>query len=164
METIIVEYRPTDKPELIRLIEMLQDYLTTIDPLHRLRRLPEFGRLYTEALLKKINDQSGVIYLATKGREAIGSIAGVIEEQDEVKSAGTIPSKSGRILELIIREDCRGEGIGKMLMQKLEHYFRSRDCDIVRVEVFAPNTNAYSFYTGLGYYNRTTDMVKTIQK
>lgn len=162
MEIVIKEYQPSDKPELIKLMETLQDFIAAIDPLHRLRRFPEYGQLYTEAVLKKINDHSGVIYLAKQTREILGCIVGIIEEQSKEERAGTIQSRSGRILELIVREDCRGKGIGAMLMKKMEDCFRSKGCDIVRVEVFVPNTSAHEFYQRLHYHDRVYDMVKQL--
>ena len=43
----IVEYKD-NKQVLVQLMEELQDYLVQIDPLKRLRRLPEYGGIYTE--------------------------------------------------------------------------------------------------------------------
>ena len=43
----IVEYKD-NKQVLVQLMEELQDYLVQIDPLKRLRRLPEYGEIYTE--------------------------------------------------------------------------------------------------------------------
>jgi ribosomal protein S18 acetylase RimI-like enzyme len=75
---------------------------------------------------------------------------------------GTIPSKSGRILELVVKEACRGQGIGSMLIRRMEDYFRLKGCDIVRVEVFVPNTHAREFYAREQYSNRVIDMVKKL--
>ena len=143
-------------------MEVLQDFLADIDPLHRMHRLPEYGELYTEALLKKISDHSGVIYLAKQGQEALGCIAGNIEEFNEEQRSGTKGSRTGRILELVVQEDCRGKGIGALLMKKMEGYFQLKGCDIVRVEVFLPNITAHDFYDRLQYHDRVVDMVKQL--
>jgi ribosomal protein S18 acetylase RimI-like enzyme len=162
MKVTIQEYQPSDRQELVRLMEMLQDFLADIDPLHRLRRLPEYGELYTEALFKKISGQAGVIYVAKQGQEILGCIAGNIEEPTKEEHAGTAGSRSGRVLELVVQEDCRGKGIGALLMKKMEDYFRLKGCDIVRVEVFVPNTTAHSFYHRMQYDDRVYDMVKQL--
>jgi len=162
MKVIIQEYQPSDKPEIIKLMETLQDFIADIDPLHRHRRLPEYGELYTEGLLKKISDHAGVIYLARQGQEILGCIAGNIEEQSKEERAGTVKSRSGRILVLIVQEKCRGKGVGSDLMKKIEDYFRLNGCDIVRVEVFVPNSSAHNFYNRMHYDDRVYDMVKQL--
>jgi len=143
-------------------METLKDYIAAMDPLHRNRRLPEYGELYTKALLKKVKDGSGIIYLAKQEEEVLGGIAGNIEEQSEYERAGTVRSRSGRILVLVVLEKYRGQGIGLKLMKKLEDYFRLNGCDIVRVEVFVPNASAHEFYSRLQYSDRVHDMIKQL--
>ena len=162
MKVIIQEYQSADRHELIKLMEILQDFVADIDPLHRLRRLPEYGEIYTEALLKKIRDHSGVIYVAKQGQEVLGCVAGDIEEQSKEERAGTVRSRSGRILDLVIQERYRGQGIGSELMKKIEDYLRANGCDMVRVEVFVPNTAAHNFYQLMQYSDRVYDMVKQL--
>jgi len=162
MDVVIKEYQPADKPRLIELMEILQDYLAGIDPLHRHHRLPEYGELYTKGLLQRVSKSDGVIYLAKQGEEALGCITGNIEEFNAEQRTGTSGVRNGRVLELVVKEDCRGKGIGKMLMQKMEEYFRSKSCDIIRIEVFVPNDDAHKFYDRLHYHDRVVDMVKLI--
>jgi ribosomal protein S18 acetylase RimI-like enzyme len=162
MEVKIQEYHVTDRQQLIRLMEILQDFLANIDPLHRLRRLPAYGEVYAESLFRRIRDSAGIIYLAKQGQDAVGCIAGVIEVQSEADRVGAIPSQSGRILELVVEESYRGQGIGLKLMKRIEDYFRVNGCDIVRVEVFVPNTAAHAFYSQLQYNDRTFDMIKRL--
>lgn len=162
MDIVIKEYQPADKLRLIKLMEILQDYLADIDPLHRMHRLPEYGEMYTKGLLQRVSKNAGVIYLAKQGEEALGCITGNIEEYNAEQRTGTSGVRTGRVLELVVKEDCRGKGIGKMLMQQMEEYFRSKGCDIVRIEVFVPNTSAHKFYDRLHYHDRVVDMVKLI--
>lgn len=162
MDIVIKEYRPPDKPELIELMEILQDFLAGIDPLHRMHRLPEYGELYTKGLLQRMSQSAGVIYIAKQGQKALGCITGNIEEFNAEQRTGTSGVRTGHVLELVVREDCRGKGIGKMLMQKMEDYFKSQGCDIVRIEVFVPNASARRFYNRLQYHDRVVDVVKLI--
>jgi len=162
MEVLIQQYQFADRPQLIELLAILQDFAVNIDPLRRLRRLPGWGQAYTEALLRRIGDSSGVVYLAKQGQDALGCVAGIMEDQRVDDLLGMIPSKAGRILELVVREAYRGQGIGSVLIEKIENYFRLNGCDIVRVEVFGPNTDAREFYTRALYTDRTIDMVKRL--
>jgi ribosomal protein S18 acetylase RimI-like enzyme len=127
-----------------------------------MRRLPEYGELYTELTLKNIKAQSGVIYMARQGGKALGCISGTIENTSKEMSAGFSWMRTGRIIDLIVREDCRGQGIGLKLMKKIEDFFRLNGCDIVRVEVFVPNVSAHDFYNRLQYSDRVHDMVKQL--
>lgn len=162
MEIVVKEYQPADKPELIKLMEILKDYLVGIDPLHRMHRLPEYGKMYTRGLLQRISKSAGIIYLAKQGEEALGCITGNIEEFNAEQRTGTSGVRTGHVLELVVREDYRGKGIGKMLMQKMEDYFKSQGCDIVRIEVFVPNASARNFYDRLHYHDRVVDVVKLL--
>ena len=162
MQVVIRKFQPADKAKLIGLMEILQDFLIDIDPHHRLRRLPTYGEVYTKSLLKKVREASGIIYLAKEGKDVVGCIAGVVEIQREEEVVGEYHSVTGRILELVIKEKYRGQGIGLKLMEKMEAYFRINGCDIVRVECFVPNTGAYTFYTQLHYHDRMIDMVKQL--
>jgi len=162
MEVFVREYRPADKLQLIGLIEILQDFVVNIDPIRRLRRLPAFGEAYTEALFKRIGEQNGAIYLAQQDQGILGCIAGVIEDQSAEDLLGTIPSKSGRILELVVKEERRGQGIGSMLIKRMEDYFRLKGCDSIRVEVNVPNTDAREFYAREQYSDRVIDMLKRL--
>lgn len=156
----IKQSTPKDKKTLVQLIEELQDYLAQMDPLKKLRRLPEFGKKYIDNLLKKIQEKRGIIFIANVENIPIGFIAGVIEKQKKDNLLQCIPTKAGRILELIVSEKHRGKHVGSMLMRKLEKYFQQQNCDVIRVEVFAPNNKAHNFYKKLGYQDRVIDMIK----
>lgn len=157
----IVKYK-NNKKMLILLIEELQDYLIQIDPLKRLRRLPEYGEAYVDNLLKKIEKNEGVIYIAEFEKNIVGMIAGIIEKEIVGDELGNILSKTARVLELIVSEEFRGKKIGSLLMEELEKHFQQNKCDLVRVEVFEPNKNTHSFYKKCGYTDRVIDMVKSL--
>lgn len=156
----IREYKESDKQAIIKLVEELQDFLIKIDPLKRLRRLPEYGVQYINRLLIKVSDSGGIIYLSEIDGNICGFIAGIIEMQKSVDLLECIPSLSGRILELIVSEKFRRQNIGTALMNKMENYLKNRGCDIVRVEVFQPNAQARNFYENIGYHDRVIDMIK----
>ena len=151
-----------NKKVLVKLIEELQDYLIQIDPLKRLRRLPQYGEMYIKTLLQKIKKQDGIIYIAESENTPVGMIAGIIEEQTEKDKLECMPSKPARILELIVSEKHRGHNIGSLLMTTLEGYFQKKGCDIIRVEVFEPNKTTHHFYQKLNYQDRAVEMVKKI--
>jgi ribosomal protein S18 acetylase RimI-like enzyme len=160
MELRIRDYQPLDRPHIVKCMEGLGDYLASIDQMKFSRRMPKYGERLTEELLDKVNRKNGVIYVAEHEGLVIGFIAGIIFEWSEEELLECVPLKSGRILELFIDSNFRGQGVGTMLTEKMERYFRQNGCDVSRVEVFEPNVKAHDFYQKLGYHDRMFDMIK----
>ena len=156
----IREYMASDRPHIVKCMEELQDYLVNVDGMRFTRRMPEYGEHFTEKLLQEVRDKNGRIYVAENEDNIVAFIAGIVYEWSTEVLLECIPLKSGRILELFVDSKHRRRGIGKMLIRKTEEYFRISGCDVFRVEVFEPNTEAYQFYQGLGYQNRIIDMIK----
>lgn len=158
----IEEYNPLDKAIVIKFMERLQDYLVALDPMRRLKRESDYGKKYTELLLSKVLRNNGRIFIAKYGEEPAGLIAGIIEKQSKEDLIAAGQSKTARIVELFVDDAYRSKGIGKMLMEKIEEFFTSLGCEIVRIEVFEPNKNAHQFYQNLGYQNRMIDLIKKL--
>lgn len=158
----IRQYSAKDKKAILLLLEELQDYLVQIDTMKRLRRLPGWGKKCTNDLLKKIKKEDGIIFIAESEGLPLGFVAGILSKQSKDELLGCVPTKSGRVVELIISEKYRGKNIGKILMNKMEEYFKQQNCDIIQIEVFGPNTLAHNFYKKLGYDDRDFDMIKKI--
>lgn len=157
----IVEHKGEGK-ELVGLMEELQDYLVRIDPMRLRRRLPEYGELYIRNLLAKIKKNQGKIYVAESDKVFVGMVAGIIEKYTRSDEIEYIPHKTGRVLELVVSSDKRGQKIGTQLMKKMEEYFLTNKCSMVSVKVFEPNKSAYNFYHKLGYQDRFVDLLKKI--
>lgn len=163
MEYTIREYKKDgDRSTFVACMEKLQDCIVEVDTEKRVMRRPEFGELYTNWVLDVVEKNQGVIYFAEKGDEIVGCIAGFIHTQGPVDVAQSVPSKAGRVQELYVDANYRGHGVGKMLMEKCEAYFRTNGCDVVAVEVFAPNKNAYAFYRACGYIDRDINLMKRL--
>ncbi len=153
-------FNPSDRKDLVRCLEGLCDYLIPLDPLKRIRRLPAWGKTYTRSLLSKIKHHNGIIYVAEYDSKIIGVIAGIILKQSKLDLLEFAPTKFGRVLELFVDEKFRGKHVGRLLMKKMEAYFKSAECDFVRIEVFQPNTLARDFYRKRGYTDRVIDTIK----
>lgn len=160
MKVMLRTYRATDYKKLVLLMERFQDHLVKMDPLQRLRRAKNYGKKYTDDLLRKIKKGKGVLYCAVTKNELAGIIAGVKEKQTPINRLECIPTKAARILELFVEEKFRGHGVGSLLMKKMESHFKKEGCDVMRVEVFVPNKNAHAFYNRYGYTERMIDLMK----
>lgn len=127
-------------------MEESQDYLTCIDQMKRTRRMPNYGEICTRRLLKEIDTNEGIVYVAEHEDRIIGFVAGVIQRQSKEDLPECVPSTDRRILELFVDTRHSWQNVGTMLMQKMEGYFKQKGRDISRVEVFEPNASAHRMY------------------
>ena len=162
MKVAIREYRYDDRTEFIRLMEELQDYLVSIDDLKRERRMPEYGESYTERTLQNVAKNNGIIYVAESEGRIVGLVVGIMPEQTKEELLERVPFKKGNVLELIVENRYRRKGVGIMLMESIEGYFKQNGCSVSGVDVFFPNKNAYRLYSKLGYRERTIWMTKKL--
>ncbi len=159
----IRQYEAKDYLLLLKFTEQLTDYIASVDYLKRQRRLSAYGKVYANCLLKKIKKNNGVIYFAEENGIPIGFVAGIMQKQTKKELLEVIPTKCGRILDLYLDPQNRSKGVGKKLMITIESYFKKKKCNIIKVEVFAPNIKAHNFYKHLGYENRSFDLIKVIE-
>lgn len=163
MEIQIRKYRGSDKKNLRQFIAGLQHHIAELDDLKRLRKVADFD---TEAYLKRtfeyLKKRNGVIFMAEENGKLLGSIIGVISKKEGIYALEAYPSKDGRVLELFVSSDARGKGVGSLLMQKMEDYFRENGCKASTVECFAPNKEALKFYQRSGYVERLICSIKKL--
>ena len=163
MDISIREYRESDRAALELCIAELQAHIGAIDPLHKSRTGDDFDvRKYCDYTLQKVDALKGKIFMAEQDGKAAGCIIGVITKPSELDQLEGYPSKDGKILELIVLSQFRHKGLGVLLMQALEKYFRTQECKNVLVDCFAPNVEAHEFYKKSGYADRMTVMLKTL--
>ncbi|MDP1722816.1 MAG: GNAT family N-acetyltransferase [Candidatus Gottesmanbacteria bacterium] len=155
-------YDQSDKDSLIHCLEELSDYLSPMDPITILRRLPRWGKKYTHWLLNAVKKQDGAIFVALDDHRVIGVIAVVVVKITKLDQLSITATKMGRVLELFVHEPYRRHGVGKLLINHAENHLHGKHCEFVRIEVFEPNTSAHNFYQSLGYTDRLRDMIKKI--
>lgn len=164
MEVAIREYGgAADRREFVRLMEELQDFLVSVDDLKRERRMPEYGEGYTERTLQNVSKSNGVVYVAEAEGRIVGLVVGIMPEQTKEQLLEQVPFKRGVVLELVVEDGFRGKGVGTMLMEKMEGYFKQNGCSVSGVDVFFPNKTAYRLYRKLGYRERDIWMTKKLQ-
>ena len=106
--------------------------------------------------------QNGKIYLSISNNILIGLIIGIVEEKDDIDKLTNDCAKTGAILELVVRNDARGQGVGKNLLEKMEEYFKSINCKRINIEVFGPNKKGLGFYEKNDYIIRDMIVSKKI--
>lgn len=159
---MIVEYDSKYDEQIKNLLVELQNYLVDIDNWHTQILKPEYRENMFKLDMEKVRRQNGKIYLYIEDNVAIGIIIGIIEEKDEIDKLTNDCAKTGSILELVVKNDIRGNGIGKLLLGKIEQFFKDVDCKRINIEVFGPNKKGLSFYEKNGYVTRDIIVSKKI--
>jgi len=84
----------------------------------------------------------------------IGYTVGEIETLGRKES----PKKAGHVLNIAVRGEYQGKGVGTMLLDEIEKRFRTKGANIAYLEVRESNENAQKIYRHRGYqYVRTSE-------
>ena len=154
---MIVEYNEKYNEQIKELLTELQNYLIDIDDWHTQVMVPEYKEKYFELDMEKVKMQNGKIFLSIEDELVNGLIVGVVETVDEVDKLTNDCVKTGEVLELIVSKKNRGNGVGKILLNKMEDYFKNIGCIRTNIEVFGSNVSGLNFYEENGYVVR--DMI-----
>ena len=159
---MIIEYDSKYDEQIKDLLVELQNYLIDIDDWHTQVMLPEYRENIFKMDMNKVRKQNGKIYLSLENNIVIGLVIGIVEEKDEIDKITNDCAKTGSILELIVKNNIRGNGIGKSLLEKMEEYFKSINCKRINIEVFGPNVKGLNFYEKNDYVIRDIIVSKRI--
>ena len=158
----IIEYEDKYLEDVRDLLVELEEYIVSIDK----DNLDQIHQEYREKMalldLEKISKNNGKCYLAIEGDIVIGLIMGCIFPYDEFDYLDYKCPKRGEITELIVTKKVRNNGVGKLLINKMEEYFKDKDCEYVMVDVFAYNENGIKFYNNNNFHSRMHTMLKKI--
>ena len=157
----IIEYEEKYLEDVRDLLVELEEYIISIDE-DKLDQLhPEYREKMALLDLEEVKNNNGKCYLAIKEDKVIGLIMGTIPPYEEYDYLDYKCPKRGKITELIVTSKIRSKGIGQLLINKMEEYFKSNGCEYVIVDVFGYNDLALKFYYKKGYHAR---MLTTIKK
>ena len=159
---MIVEYNEKYNEQIKELLTELQNYLIDIDDWHTQVMVPEYKEKYFELDMEKVKMQNGKIFLSIEDELVNGLIVGVVETVDEVDKLTNDCVKTGEVLELIVSKKNRGNGVGKILLNKMEDYFKNIGCIRTNIEVFGPNVSGLKFYEKNGYVVRDVIVSKKL--
>lgn len=157
----VIEYEDKYLEDVKDLLVELEEYIVSIDKDHLDQVHPEYHEKMALVDLDEVKNNNGICYLAIENEKAIGLIMGTIPPYEEYDYLDYKCPKRGIITELIVTSKIRSKGVGQVLMDKMEEYFKLNNCEYVLVDVFAYNDNAINFYNKKGYHPRMhTDIKK----
>ena len=157
----IIEYENKYLEDVRDLLVELEEYIVSIDK----DNLDIVGKDYREKMvlydLEQVKTNNGKCYLAVNNDKVIGLIMGIITKYEDEDYLDYKCPKRGEIIELIVSKNSRSKSVGNELINKLEDYFKSCECEYVLTSVFAYNP-AIKFYEKNSYHARMIDMIKKI--
>ena len=157
----IIEYEEKYLEDVRDLLVELEEYILSIDKDNLDQLHPEYREKMALLDLEEVNKYNGKCYLAVEDNKAVGLIMGCIFPYDKYDYLDYKCPKRGEVTELVVSKNIRSSGIGQMLMNRMEEYFKSIGCEYVLIDVFAYNENAINFYNKQGYHSRMyTDIKK----
>lgn len=160
LDITIRDYSDADAPQTISAFEHFQDYFLPIDPLNRVIRAEGYGPAYLEKTLQDVRDHEGAFFVAEQANRIVGLVAGIVQRRSGWEALENRTRVAGQVTELYVEEALRRQGLGAQFLQRMERYLKDKGCELVHIEVFAPNTNAYDFYKAQGYSDRMIVVVK----
>lgn len=137
----IRDAKPSDAARLVELIALLDHPIDAKTLRKNLARLGKAGELPLVATLGK-----AVVGLA--GRHAMVTIHR--------------PQPVGRLPVLVVADDARGQGIGRMLVEAVEQWCRKRGCAMIEVTSNDRLAEAHAFYRHMGYERSSIRFFKTL--
>lgn len=143
-------------------MEEFGDYLENLDPMERTDYAEGGAVFFTEKLIKDTTSKDGAIFVAEDNNNIVGFIGGYIHQQSKEELMESKKAKPGVISEFFVTKTYRKQGIGTKLLRKMENYFKSKNCTLIRLDVFAPNKLARDFYYKYGYQDRSIIISKDL--
>ena len=141
----IIEYNDNYLEDVKDLLVELEEYIVSIDKDHLDQLHPEYRDKMAILDLNEVKNNDGKCYIAVENDKAVGLIMGCIFPYDEYDYLDYKCPKRGEITELIVSKSVRSNGIGNILMNKMEEYFKSVGCEYILVDVFACNVIGVRF-------------------
>jgi len=158
----IIEYNEKYLSDVRDLLVELEEYILTIDQDHLDQLHPDYRDKMAVVDLEDVKNNEGKCFLAIENEKAVGLIMGTIPPYDEYDYLDYKCPRRGRITELIVTSKIRSNGVGNLLISKMEEYFKSVGCEYVLIDVFAYNESAINFYNKKGYHPRMLVDIKKL--
>lgn len=156
----IRKYQPEDREAVIELVRELQ--IAEGKVYDRMKPPEAIGDWYLDGLLDNCEKQKGQIFLADQAGMPVGYAAVMAEVPSEDVSPDEISYLYAFIMDLVVSEPLRGQGVGKLLLEKCEAYARSHDAKWLRIGVLVNNETAVRAYKGAGFSPLTMELEKPL--
>ena len=133
--------------------DRLLELLCQVEAVHQKGRPDMFrvnGTKYTvPELLEIIADDSTPVFVAVREGRVVGYIFGAVNDVRD--STMLFDMKTLHLEDVCIDEDCRGMGVGSLLMEYVTEWARANGFDRMDLDVWEFNDGARRFYERYGF-------------
>lgn len=150
--------RPADRDAVIELIHRLN--LFEADLVGDRRRDYAAAMGYHDELLQRLSRRQGRIVLAEEGGVVIAAMGFSIDEDAAYVTEDV--RRHGTVTDLIVHEDWRGRGIGRMLLQEAERLTREAGLTRLFIGALVANEPACRIYENFGFRPYVSLLVKDL--
>jgi GNAT superfamily N-acetyltransferase len=156
----IREYRETDAERLIALIRELQAHEVAL--YDRMKPAVDMDHWYIDLLKKQCAEENGVILIAEENGLVLG-YATVLTNVIEDGSGDEVAYAYAYVGDLVVAQEARRRGIGKLLLAECERRSRLAGRDELRISALARNSGARETYRAFGFDDLLVDMRKALK-
>jgi len=161
----IIKIRPFNDNDLETVIHLVDDFQNYISATDKKSNCTPFqsqkeAEIYLRQLLDDVTRQEGRFFVAEDNDQIVGFIQGIIDRHtdDTLHLLSHKPGAHGWIGELYVRQEYRGQGIAKSLIDKIREHFSSNGCVSMRLSVLADNVTARQVYEKIGFETRDLEL------
>ncbi len=162
MEITVRQYEERDRDTVIACWNDEQNYLVDVDLFHTRQRVEKDAPEYTDLQLAELKHRKGAILVAEDGGKIVGIVLGYVAPHDAEDKLHQIPASPAMVQDLYVVPEYRSKGIGAMLMNEIEKFFKAEGCDQLTLEALVSNERSLTFYEKLGYGKRYVTFFKKI--
>jgi ribosomal protein S18 acetylase RimI-like enzyme len=106
-----------------------------------------FKAIQKRAIAKDMKKRKNTCFVAEEGGELVGFISGGIQDDPPVM----VERKKGHVWAFYVKEEFRGQGLGKKLFAELKGWFRKKKMKTLRIYVARCNVGAKRLYESIGF-------------
>ena len=154
MKFEIIETRDPEKVK--ELIYELRKFESNFDK--ELKSPEEITDKLIEWMKRKLTSPNTFLFLAVSDGRPLGYVFGWIEKRSKNYWK---THRYGYICDIFVKEEFRGKGVGKALMEKAENWLREKGIEYINLEVYSKNP-FMKFYENLGYERLSVRMKKCL--
>lgn len=133
-----------DLPAVVALWRTLQLASATFEP--RLAPNAQSEAWFSDFLAEQLDHSHAVVLVAVQGEAVVGYVFGQIMQRPTVVSGDC-----GYVADLCVRDQNRGQGIGRALYSKIRDWFLAHGLRAVEVQIVRANPASQAFWRKMGF-------------
>lgn len=143
-DLVIRAATPHDLPAVVKLWRSLQLVSATFEP--RLAPNTQSDRWFSDFLSEQLDHENAVVLVAVQNNAVVGYVFGQIMQRPTVVSGDC-----GYVADLCVRDESRGQGIGRALYSKTKDWFLARGLRAIEVQIVRANPASQAFWRKMGF-------------